>query len=225
MPRAPLRRYFRHGLFPQLMVFDAVARQGGVTRAAEALHLSQPTVSLQLKKLAATLELELLEQHGRKLVPTPAGEVLREFCGELTACFERLEERLARLRSVRPEVLRLAAEPEARSAAAQLLALYCARHPGTHATLHVAERAQLLSRLAGEEDDVYLFELEIDDEPPGRRLSVVHVRGRRLAREAARFLRAALQEEERTLLQPGAHGDGVAAAVYNPPRHEDPDRG
>jgi DNA-binding transcriptional LysR family regulator len=48
MSRARLRRYFRHGLLPQLMVFEAVARLGGVTRAAEELHLAQPTVSMQL---------------------------------------------------------------------------------------------------------------------------------------------------------------------------------
>jgi len=56
MPRARLRRFFRHGLLPQLIVFEAVARLGSVTRAAEELHLAQPTVSLQLKKLAETLE-------------------------------------------------------------------------------------------------------------------------------------------------------------------------
>ena len=35
MPRSALRRFFRHGMFPQLMVFEAVARLGSVTRAAE----------------------------------------------------------------------------------------------------------------------------------------------------------------------------------------------
>src|SRR6187431_3110555 len=61
------RRFFRHGLLPQLMVFDAVARLGSVTRAAEELHLAQPTVSLQLKKLADTLDVTLFEQRGRRL--------------------------------------------------------------------------------------------------------------------------------------------------------------
>src|SRR5690349_17573708 len=56
MPLATLRRYFRHGLFPQLVVFEAVARLGSVTRAANELHLAQPTVSMQLKKLSQTLE-------------------------------------------------------------------------------------------------------------------------------------------------------------------------
>lgn len=195
MPRSPLRRYFRHGLLPQLMVFSAVARLGGVTRAAEALHLAQPTVSMQLKKLAATLEVDLFEQRGRKLELTPAGTELRAVCDELSACLARLEERLDALRKVPAEVLRLAAEPEVRSVAAQLLGMYCATHPGVQASLHIAEREALLGRLAREEDDVYLFELELDGEPVGRRLSVVHSRGRRLAREAAGFLREALASD------------------------------
>src|SRR4051812_28611988 len=45
MSRTRLRRYFRHGLLPQLIVFDAVARLGSVTRAAEELYLAQPTIS------------------------------------------------------------------------------------------------------------------------------------------------------------------------------------
>lgn len=207
MPRAPLRRYFRHGLFPQLMVFEAVARLGGVTRAAEALHLAQPTVSVQLKKLAATLEAPLFEQRGRKLVLTPAGEALREACAELRSCFERLEARIEAFRAAPPETLRLAAEPVARAVAAQLMGLYCASHPGAQASLHVAERGELLGRLAAEEDDVYLFELEIDGEPLGRRLSMVHTRGRKLARQAARFLREALASD--ALAPPGGAAPGA----------------
>jgi len=99
MSRSALRRYFRHGLFPQLIVFEAVARLGSVTRAGEELHLAQPTVSLQLKKLARALEIVLFEQRGRRLVLTPAGEALRESCAELVALFANIDARLAGFRS------------------------------------------------------------------------------------------------------------------------------
>ncbi len=46
MKHRTLRRYFRHGTLPQLAVFDAVARHASFTRAAEELHLAQPTVSI-----------------------------------------------------------------------------------------------------------------------------------------------------------------------------------
>ena len=98
MPRAKLRRYFRHGLFPQLIVFEAVARLGSVTRAAEELHLAQPTVSMQLKKLAAALEVLLFEQRGRKLQLTAGGQAVRELCEEMLQFLSRAEERLAEFR-------------------------------------------------------------------------------------------------------------------------------
>jgi len=192
MPRATLRRYFRHGLFPQLMVFEAVARLGSVTRAAEELHLAQPTASMQLKKLAEALELVLFEQRGRRLELTAAGKELHTACAELLEFFARMEERLAALRAPASEFLSLAAEPEARPVAARLIAAFCARHPGVQVSLHLADRAQLLLRLAAGEDDVYLFALEIEGLPLGRRWSVAHAKGRALALAAAAFVRESL---------------------------------
>src|SRR5687768_12043684 len=153
MSRAAARRFFRHGLLPQLLVFEAVARLGSVTRAAEELHLAQPTVSLQLKKLAETLELVLFEQRGRRLHLTQAGRVLKEMCGELNAVLESGDARLAPFRQPQThEMLRLAAEPEARSVAARLIADFSTRNPGIQVSLHLAERAELLARFTTGED-------------------------------------------------------------------------
>ena len=55
MPKSRIRRYIRHGMLPQLAVFEAVCRLGSYTRAAEELFIAQPTVSTQMKKLADTL--------------------------------------------------------------------------------------------------------------------------------------------------------------------------
>ena len=208
MSRARLRRYFRHGLFPQLIVFEAVARLGSVTRAAEELHLAQPTVSMQLKKLSGALDLVLFEPDGRRLRLTPAGKELRAACAELIRMFGHIDERLEPFRRPDPEVLRLAAEPEARSMAARLVADFCARHPGVQASVHIAERAELLQRLAANVDDVYLFELEIDGLPDERRWSVAHAKGRNLARTAAMFVREALQSG--VYEASSARGDGAS---------------
>jgi DNA-binding transcriptional LysR family regulator len=192
MSRAKLRRFFRHGLLPQLFVFEAVARLGSVTRTAAELHLAQPTVSLQLKKLAATLEVTLFEQHGRTLRLTPAGRALHEACEELILCVLNLDKKIEPFRGVPAEHLRLAAEPEARAVAARLIASFCARNPGVQVGLHVADRSELLTRFAAGTDDVYLFELEVDGLPAERRWSLLHVKGRELARSAALFLRESL---------------------------------
>jgi DNA-binding transcriptional LysR family regulator len=192
MSRARLRRFFRHGLLPQLFVFEAVARLGSVTRAAEELHLAQPTVSLQLKKLAETLEVKLFEQQGRRLVLTAAGHSLHEACAELIHCLQRTEAKLESFRQPRTEHLRLAAEPEVRAAAALLIAGFCARHPGVQATLHVGEREELLERLAAGADDLYLFVLEIEGLPAARRWTIAHPKGRAPSAVGALFLREAV---------------------------------
>lgn len=193
MSRLRTRRLFRHGLLPQLLVFEAVARLGSVTRAAEELYLAQPTVSLQLKKLAEALEVQLFEQRGRRLHLTGAGRALREACDELVHCLLRVDARLEAWRKPKPQVLRLAAEPESRAVAARLLADFCSRHPGVQGSLHVGERADLLARLSAGGDDVYVFALELDGLPEERRWSLAHPKGRPLDPAAALFLREALR--------------------------------
>jgi DNA-binding MarR family transcriptional regulator len=100
MPRTKLRRYFRHGLLPQMMVFEAVARLGSVTRAARELHLAQPTVSTHLHKLSATLEVALFQRDGRRLRLTAAGRALRQTCVELEDVLVRGEAHLSAWRHV-----------------------------------------------------------------------------------------------------------------------------
>jgi DNA-binding transcriptional LysR family regulator len=160
--RTALRRYFRHGILPQLMVFETVARLGSVTRAGEELHLAQPTVSMQLRKLQDCLGLKLIEWRGRQMTLTPAGRDLQAACGELFELFGAIEAKLAAHRDATaapqaPAALRLAAVPGARQLASRLLASFCTRHPGVPASLHVGESAELLERCEAGADHIYLL--------------------------------------------------------------------
>ena len=195
MSRGKLRRYFRTGVLHQLLVFEAVARLGSVTRAAAELHMAQPTVSMQLKKLSETLDITMFEQQGRCLRVTSAGMALRESCDELIDCLRRAEERLEPWRTPCIERLLLAAEPNARQVASRLLADFCARHPRIQVSLHIADRDELLARLAIGEDDVYVFELEVEGLPADRRWSIAHSKRRELAASAAQFLCDALIQD------------------------------
>jgi DNA-binding transcriptional LysR family regulator len=172
-PSQTLRRYFRHGLFPQLMVFEAVARLGSVTRAAEELHLAQPTVSTQIKKLSEALGLTLFEQRGRQLHLTAAGRALLSTCEELMDVLVRSEAKLAELRAPQAEVIRIAAVPGARHLAARLLSAFCVRYPGVQATLQLADRAEILERLGACEDEILL--LQVPDDRLGLALHPVAV--------------------------------------------------
>lgn len=93
-----------------LRSFAQVARLGSVTRAAEALGLSQPAVTLQLQGLAREHGVELLERSGRRLVPTAAGEALLALARPLVEGLDGLPHALAeRLRSRSPDALIVAA--------------------------------------------------------------------------------------------------------------------
>ena len=60
----------------QLRSFHAVAHHGSVTRAAQALHVSQPTMTTQIRALEETYGVELFYRHGRGLTLTPTGRAL-----------------------------------------------------------------------------------------------------------------------------------------------------
>jgi DNA-binding transcriptional LysR family regulator len=98
MSRNPLRRYFRHGFFPQLVAFEACVRHGSVTRAAEELCLAQPTVSCLIRKLSDTLGGPVLATRNRRMEPTALGLEALVLCEELLPAIERFDRRLSGLR-------------------------------------------------------------------------------------------------------------------------------
>ena len=93
MARARLRRFFRHGFLPQLLAFEAVARLGSVTRAAEELSLAQPTVSCMLRKLSDAVGGPIVLSRDRRMEPTPLGRELLVLCHDMREAMERFEDR------------------------------------------------------------------------------------------------------------------------------------
>ena len=87
----PMRRYFRHGLLPQLVAFEACVRLGSVTRAAEELCVAQPTVSCMLRKLSDSFGGPLTAIRDRRVEATPLGRDVLELCEDLFAAFGRFD--------------------------------------------------------------------------------------------------------------------------------------
>jgi LysR family transcriptional regulator, low CO2-responsive transcriptional regulator len=99
MTRARLRRYFRHGFFPQLVAFEACVRHGSVTRAAQELSLAQPTVSCLVRKLSETVGAPVLESRARRIEPTAMGMELLGLCEQLFDAVDRFDGRRAEVAS------------------------------------------------------------------------------------------------------------------------------
>ncbi len=88
-----LRRYFRHGMLPQLLAYEACIRHGSVTRAAEELSLAQPTVSCLIKKLSTTMGGALTMSRDRRIEPTALGHEVLALCREVIAALGRFDDR------------------------------------------------------------------------------------------------------------------------------------
>ena len=106
--------------------FVAVAQEGNVTRAAERLHISQPSLSAAIKRLERQLGVELLARDGRRITVTPAGDVLRDRGRELLAHAEIIVDAVTHRDRAATGRLRLGLSPTARYGIAPELLAACA---------------------------------------------------------------------------------------------------
>ena len=147
----------RHATQHQLRIFLAVARHGSFARAAESLHLSPPTLSLQVKQLSGTVGQPLFEQLGKKIYLTAAGQTLAAACQDIESRMERLSQDLAALQGVERGSLKIAILTTVKYTVPKLLAGFCAAHPGIEVAMFVGNRENLLQRLASNQDDLYIM--------------------------------------------------------------------
>jgi DNA-binding transcriptional LysR family regulator len=80
-----------------LRTLEAVVRYGSFSRAAEAMHLSQPAVSTQVRRLEADLGVRLIERVGKRALPTAAGDLVLRYGRDAVERFEAGLEALRRL--------------------------------------------------------------------------------------------------------------------------------
>lgn len=77
--------------YHHLLYFWTVAREGSIAGAARTLHLSQPTISTQVKSLETALGAELLERRGRGLVLTATGEMVFAYADDIFSLGRELQ--------------------------------------------------------------------------------------------------------------------------------------
>ena len=82
--------------------FWTVVREGGVTRASEKLHVSQPTISGQLRELEEALGVKLLARSGRTVALTDIGRVVYRYADEILGLDRELLEAVKGRRPIRP---------------------------------------------------------------------------------------------------------------------------
>jgi DNA-binding transcriptional LysR family regulator len=89
------RLYYKQNRLKQLRAFCCAAQTGSVSKAAERLYLSQPSVSLQIQALERELKVTLFERRGPKIHLTPDGRELYELAQPLVHGIDALAETFA----------------------------------------------------------------------------------------------------------------------------------
>lgn len=152
------------GTLRQLEIFLAVYDQGSIKAASESLHLTQPTVSMQLKKLAEAIGMPLYERVGRGREFTDAGRALAATAREVLDSFERLDMELSDLRGSRAGTLRIAVVTTSKYFIPHLLGSFCEQYPKVDLQFRVGNREQIIRRLHDGLDDLYVFSHPPEDE-------------------------------------------------------------
>lgn len=209
-------RLVRHVTLRQLQILEAIVQQGSFTRAAEQLFLTQPTVSMQVKKLADVMGVPLFQQVGRRVEPTDAGREVYAAARDILRSLADLDVRLADLKGLRRGRLRLAVITAAKYFAPEILGAFCERYPNIEVSLKVTNRERVIESVVASDDDIFIMgrsegigvEVESIDFAPNP-LVVIARHDHPLAGERAIPLKR-LTEERFLLREPGS---GIRDAV------------
>jgi LysR family transcriptional activator of nhaA len=154
--------------YHHLLYFWTVVREGGVSKAAAKLRLSQPTISAQVRLLEEALGERLLQRQGRTLVLTDVGRLVYRYADEMFAIGREMMETLRGRPAGRPQRLTVGV-----ANAVPKLIVYRLLRPASQGTdpLHLVCREDNTERLVGELA-AYALDVVIADEPAPPHLRV-----------------------------------------------------
>ncbi|MFC1750783.1 LysR family transcriptional regulator [Pseudomonadota bacterium] len=153
----------RHLTLRQLQIFEAIVRLGSYTKAAEELFLTQPTVSMQIKKMSDTIGLPLFEQVERQHRPTAIGAEIYRSCTKIFDTLTNLESSIAEYKGLKRGRLSLGVITTAKYFAPEMLGAFCKEYPDIDISLKVTNRDRVLERIAKGADDLFVLGQTSDD--------------------------------------------------------------
>ncbi|RON17280.1 transcriptional regulator CynR [Pseudomonas brassicacearum] len=142
-------------LLRHLRYLLAVADHGGFTRAAEALHVSQPTLSQQIRQLEETLGVSLFDRTSRTVKPTDAGAAYIECARRVLVELEAGKRALHDVKDLSRGTLRLAMTPTFMAyLVGPLVRDYVARFPNIHLEIFELSMDDIEAGLADDSLDI-----------------------------------------------------------------------
>lgn len=155
--------------FLYLRAFHAVASERSFTRAAEVLHVSQSTLSWQVKALEELYGVRLLDRRGKQVVPTEVGKRTLQLCREVFRLQDEIEQTLDETQKLQSGRLKVGADGPRH--VLPVLAQFMRLHPNISVSLATGSAKKVMTDLLNYEIDVAIVAAE---RPRETQLHMVH---------------------------------------------------
>ncbi|CAN5759029.1 LysR family transcriptional regulator [soil metagenome] len=147
----------KNATFRQLRVFSEVARHLSFSKAAQALHLTPPAVTMQIKELEGHVGMPLFQRHGRQVALTTPGEYMLVFARRMLSTLKDAEDTAARLQRLEIGTLTIGMVSTAEYFLPRLLGDFRREHTGIEVKLAVGNREELVGMLQTSEVDIAIM--------------------------------------------------------------------
>ena len=199
----------RHVTLRQLRTFAQVLRCGNYAAAAQALHLTPPAVTLQMRELEQRAGLPLLERCGARLQPTEAGLELANAAQRIELAISECADALAALRGLKGGRVSIGVVSTAKYFAPHALGAFARAFPSVEIRLEVGNRSTIVAALEANTLDLALTgrppeHLEVDQAPIGDHPHVIVARPDHPHARRRRMPASMLADETFLVREPGS---------------------
>ena len=153
----------------QLQIFTEVVRHKSVTKAAEAMHMTQPALSIQLKNFQRQFEFPLVEILGKKLYITDFGMTIAEIAQNILQEADAIKYKTKEYSGLIAGKLRISSASTGKYVMPYFLTDFLSDHPGIDLTMDVSNKTKVIKSLADNAIDFALVsvlptQLEVEEE-------------------------------------------------------------
>lgn len=147
----------RHITLHQLRLFHSLGKHFSFTRAAEEMSLSQPAMSIQIKRLEESIGMPLVEKVGKRIFLTKAGSELFDAARDVLDRLKVLNEDMIGMEEGIKGPLNLAAITTAKFFMPHLLGAFLRDYPGVEPTISITNQSKVIRRLEENLDDLVIM--------------------------------------------------------------------
>jgi DNA-binding transcriptional LysR family regulator len=149
--------------FRQLRLMLALAEKGSVSAAAKAMHVTQPTASMQLKEITESVGLPLYEVVSKKIYLTDIGKELAATARSIAQAWDGFEQHVDSVKGLSRGKLKVAVVSTAKYFMPRLVGSFCKKYPDIDVSLEIINRDGVVQRLRENLDDLYIMSMPPND--------------------------------------------------------------